>query len=629
MTDPTSVPATLCDAFQRTAAVAPDTVALRTVGATRTVTWRALAEDVRLLAAGLAGLGVRRGDTVALMMTNRVEFFPVDLAAQHLGAIPFSVYNTLPAAQLAHVLRNSGSRVMVCETQYLPVVRESGVAVEHLILVDGDEVPAAGEETRTADDETLTYGDEAKPVEGTLSLETLRAQGRANTSFDFDAAWRAVQPDDVLTLIYTSGTTGPSKGVEITHANLLAQAAGVAQVLDFRFGDRTTSYLPSAHVVDRFTCLYAQAIFGVQVTVVPDIKEIGKALPDCRPTIWCAVPRVWNKIKQAVELGIASEPDAHRRGAVGEALETGLRRTRLLQAGKPVDDELAAAYAEADAGVLSALRSRLGLDQVRWAVTGAAPTPPATLEFFAALGVPICEGWGMSELSCFGAVSPPARARFGSIGTLLPGLEARRAADGELLVRGPSVAKGYRNDPDRTREAFDRDGWFHTGDVIVSDADDYLTIVDRKKDLIINEGGKNISPVTVETALTTAGPLIGTAVAIGDSRPYLTALLVLDAEAAAAFAAGHGLRPDPRSLARNPLLIDALRAAVAEGNSRLARVEQVKRFRVVPAYWDATSDELTATLKLKRQKVAEKYDADIAALYADPIPSDIHEPADR
>ena len=609
MTDPTPMSATLCDAFQRTAAVAPDTVALRTVGATRTVTWRALAEDVRLLAAGLAGLGVRRGDTVALMMTNRVEFFPVDLAAQHLGAIPFSVYNTLPAAQLAHVLRNSGCRVMVCETQYLPVVRESGVDVEHLILVDGDA---------------------AKPTEdSTLSLETLRAQGRANTSFDFDAAWRAVQPDDVLTLIYTSGTTGPSKGVEITHANVLAQAAGVAQVLDFRFGDRTTSYLPSAHVVDRFTCLYAPAIFGVQVTVVPDIKEIGKALPDCRPTIWCAVPRVWNKIKQAVELGIASEPDADRRGAVRGALETGLRRTRLLQAGKPVDDELAAAYATADAGVLSALRSRLGLDQVRWAVTGAAPTPPATLEFFAALGVPIAEGWGMSELSCFGAVSPPAQARFGTIGTLLPGLEARRAADGELLVRGPSVTKGYRNDPDRTRQAFDQDGWFHTGDVIVSDADDYLTIVDRKKDLIINEGGKNISPVTVETALTTASSLIGTAVAIGDSRPYLTALLVLDAEATAAFAAQHGLRPDPRSLARNPLLIDALRAAVAEGNSRLARVEQVKRFRVVPTYWDATSDELTATLKLKRQKVAEKYDADIAALYADPIPSDIHEPADR
>ncbi|WLW57388.1 AMP-binding protein [Streptomyces sp. YU58] len=608
MTDSTPLPATLCGAFQRTAAVAPDTVALRTVGATVTVTWRALAEDVRLLAAGLAGLGVGRGDTVALMMANRVEFFPVDLAAQHLGAVPFSVYNTLPAAQLAHVLRHSGCRVLVCEARYLPVVRESGVAVEHLVLVDGDE---------------------ATPTEGALGLETLRARGRANTSFDFDATWRSVRPDDVLTLIYTSGTTGPSKGVEITHANVLAQAAGVAQVLDFRFGDRTTSYLPSAHVVDRFTCLYAQAIFGVQVTVVPDVKEIAKALPDCRPTIWCAVPRVWNKIKQAVELGIASEPDAARRRAVRDALETGLRRTRLLQAGKPVDDELAAAYATADAGVLSALRSRLGLDQVRWAVTGAAPTPPATLEFFAALGVPICEGWGMSELSCFGAVSPPARARFGTVGTLLPGLEARRAADGELLVRGPSVTKGYRDDPDRTREAFDQDGWFHTGDVIVSDADGYLTLVDRKKDLIINEGGKNISPVTVETALTTASPLIGTAVAIGDSRPYLTALLVLDAEAATAFAAEHGLRPDPRSLARSTVLIDALKAAVAEGNSRLARVEQVKRFRVLPAYWDATSEELTATLKLRRQKVAEKYDADIAALYADPVPSDIHEPTGR
>ncbi|MES5824618.1 AMP-binding protein [Streptomyces sp. RG80] len=268
-------------------------------------------------------------------------------------------------------------------------------------------------------------------------------------------------------------------------------------------------------------------------------------------------------------------------------METGLRRTRLLQAGKPVDDELAASYPGADVGVLSALRSRLGLDQVRWAVTGAAPTPPETLEFFAALGVPICDGWGMSEQSCFGAVSPPAQARFGTIGTLLPGLEARQAADGELLVRGPSVTKDYRNDADRTREAFDREGWFHTGDVIVSDADGYLTVVDRKKVLIISEGGKHISPVTVETAPTTASPLIGTAAVIGDSRPYITALLVLDAEAAAAFAAECGLQRDPRFLARNPLLLDALRAAVAEGNSRLARVEQVKRFRVIPAYWDA------------------------------------------
>ncbi|SER12210.1 Long-chain acyl-CoA synthetase (AMP-forming) [Streptomyces sp. yr375] len=601
-------PASVCEAFQRTAAVDPAAIALRTVAGTRTVTWRELADDVRVLAAGLAALGIRHGDTVALMMANRTEFYPLDLAVQHLGATPFSVYNTLAPAQLAHVLRNSASRMVVCEAKYLDTVLSCGTPVECVVVLDDDEAAANA---------------------GALTLEHIRQQGLADDRFDFEATWRAVQPDDVLTLIYTSGTTGTPKGVEITHANLLAQGAGVAQVLDFRFGDRITSYLPSAHIADRFTGLYALALFGVQVTVVPDIKRIAEALLDCRPTIWVAVPRIWNKLKQALEHTVAEERDEQRRKVVEQAIATGARRSRLTQAGEPVGAELAAAYADADSAVLSGLRERLGLDHVRWAASGAAPTPPATLEFFASLGIAICEGWGMSELSCFVAVSAPAQARFGTVGTLLPGLEGRRADDGEFLVRGPSLMKGYRADPDRTREAVDADGWFHTGDVVVADADGYLTIVDRKKDLIINEAGKNISPVSVETALTTASALIGTAVAIGDNRPYITALLVLDAQAAAAFAAAHALDPDPKALVQSAPLIDALAAAVAVGNGQLSRVEQVKRFRVVPAYWEGDGDELTATMKLKRRKVAEKYAADIAALYADPLADDVRQPVDR
>ncbi|MFJ2556029.1 MULTISPECIES: AMP-binding protein [unclassified Streptomyces] len=611
MADSTAPPASVCQAFQRTAAVGPDAIALRTVGGASTVTWRELAHEVRVLAASLAGLGIRRGDTVALMMSNRTEFYPVDLAVQHLGATPFSVYNTLAPDQLAHVLRNSGSGTVVCEARYLDTVRSCGALVEHIVVVDDN-----------------TSGTDGTGADGTvLTLEALRRRGPADDRFDFEATWRSVRPDDVLTLIYTSGTTGVPKGVEITHANLLAQAAGVTQVLDFRFGDRITSYLPSAHIADRFTGLYALALFGVQITVVPDIGRIAQALLDCRPTIWVSVPRIWNKLRRAVEDGVERDGDETRRRTVVRAIATGTRRTRLIQAGEPVGAELAAAYAAADTAVLSGLRDGLGLEQVRWAVSGAAPTPPATLEFFASLGIAICEGWGMSELSCFVAVSAPARARFGTVGELLPGLEGRRADDGEYLVRGPSLMRGYRDDPDRTREAVDRDGWFHTGDVVVADEDGYLTIVDRKKDLIINEAGKNISPVGVETAIASASSLIGTAVAIGDDRPYITALLVLDAGAAAAFATTHALDPDPRTLVRSAPLIDALATAVAAGNRRLSRVEQVKRFTVVPAYWEGDSDELTATMKLRRRRVAEKYATGIAALYADPPAADVHRPA--
>ncbi|AEK45901.1 acyl-CoA synthetase-related protein [Amycolatopsis mediterranei S699] len=405
-----SAPATLCEAFQRIATVEPDAVAIRTVGATQELSWRKLGEQVRFLAAGLAGLGVRRGDAVALMMANRIEFYPVDLAAQHLGAIPFSVYNTLAASQIGQLLRNSECTVVVCEERFVEIIRESGAPIEHVIVVDGQ-------------------------ADHTLSLNDLCGRGAADTSFDFETAWRAVLPDNVLTLIYTSGTTGKPKGVEITHANVLAQAAGVAQVLDFRFGDRTTSYLPSAHIADRFLCLYAQEIFGTQITVVPDLNTISQALPDCRPTVWGAVPRVWAKLKQAIERSVDADP---RREEIRHALEIGERRSELIQTGRPVDDDLAAEHAEVDATVLSGLRTALGLDQTRWAVCGAAPVAVETVKFFAALGVPICEGWGMSELSCFGAVSAPGTARFGAVGKLLPGLTAQHADDGELLVRGPT-----------------------------------------------------------------------------------------------------------------------------------------------------------------------------------------------
>ncbi|WP_102140961.1 fatty acid--CoA ligase FadD11 [Mycobacterium hubeiense] len=593
-------PATLCEAFQRTAVIDPDAIALRTVGGTQTLTWRDYATQVRHVAAGLAGLGVKRGDTVSLMMTNRIEFYPLDVGAQHLGATSFSVYNTLAPEQLKYVFDNAGTTVVMCEAQFVDRIRASGVPIEHIICVDG--APS-----------------------GTMPMQELLAGGADD--FDFESAWRAVQSDDIVTLIYTSGTTGNPKGVEMTHANLLFETFGVQGVLGIEFGDRITSFLPSAHIADRWGCLYNQQVCGVQVTVVPDPKAIAAALPDVRPTIWGAVPRVWEKLKAAIEFVAANEPDETKRQGLQWGLAVAGKKAAALLAGEPVPDDVAAEWAQADELVLSKLRAKLGLDQIRWAVSGAAPIPKETLGFFAGLGIPISEIWGMSELSCIATVSHPRDARLGAVGKLLPGMEGRIADDGEFLVRGPLVMKGYRKEPQKTAEAIDADGWLHTGDIMEQDADGYLRVIDRKKELIINSAGKNMSPANIENTIKAACPLIGVMAVIGDARPYNTALIVLDAESAQPYAAQRGL-PDasPQTLAADPGLIADIAAGVAKGNAALSRVEQIKRFRVLPTFWEPGGDEITLTMKLKRRPISEKYAAEIEELYADEPGPQVHEP---
>ncbi|WP_280316554.1 fatty acid--CoA ligase FadD11 [Nocardia wallacei] len=563
---------TLCAAFQHNAAQRPDAVALRSPGDADTLTWRQYADQVRAVAAGLSGLGVRRGDTVALMMANRIEFYPLEVGAQHLGATSFSVYNTLPAEQIAHVLTNSGARVVMCEAQYVDRLRASGVPLDHVVCVD--EAPT-----------------------GTISVAELMSSGAPG--FDFDGSWRAVRPDDVATLIYTSGTTGPPKGVETTHANLLFECYAVEEVLGIRFGDTITSYLPSAHIADRLTALYFQLVFGTQITCVDDPSRIGPALADLRPTIWGAVPRVWEKLRAAIGFAVAAEPEPTR-AAIEGALEVGGRYAEHKISGTPVPADLQAEWARADALILSGLRAKLGLDRVRWALSGAAPIPRETLAFFAGLGIPITEIWGMSELTCICSISHPEQARLGTVGTMLPGMTARLADDGELLVRGPLVMKGYRGEPEKTAEAIDPDGWLHTGDIITIDDHGYLTVVDRKKELIINAAGKNMSPAHIENTIKAHCRHIGAIATIGDARPYNTALIVLDPETP-----------------RDPELLTRITQGIAAGNAALSRVEQIKRFRILPTPWEPGGDELTPTMKLKRRVIEEKYAREIEELYAE------------
>jgi long-subunit acyl-CoA synthetase (AMP-forming) len=584
--------ATMCEAFQQTAARYPEHVALRTPGGALTITWEQYASRVRQIAAGLARLGVRRGDTVALMMTSRPEFHLADTAAFHLGAAPFSVYNTLAAEQIRYVLSDAAARVVVLEEQFAARLLEvtGGTAVEHVVCVDGQ-------------------------PDGTTMLADVEAGGDPGSGFE--ACWQAVAPGDLLTLVYTSGTTGPPKGVEITHGQLLAGLTATYPIMSAGPGDRVVSYLPMAHIAERYFSHYGAVFTGVQVAPVADIKALPGALQQVRPTIFGGVPRVWEKLKAGVEAMLAVEPDQDKRQASQEALGAGHQHVRATLAGQ-VPARVAGAYRQADERVLSKIRCALGLDQVRFAWSGAAPIAPEVLEFMLALGIPVAEGWGMSEC-LIGTINPPDAIRIGTVGTAVPGVQLSLAGDGELLVRGPTVMKGYHHDPAKTAEAIDPDGWLHTGDLATIDTDGYVTITGRKKELIINAAGKNISPANIQNAVLAASPLIAHAVAIGDRRPYITALIALDPDAAALFAAQHGVAdPSPGLLADQPAVQTAVAAAVDMANGRLSRVEQIRRYTILPVFWEPGGDEITPTMKLKRAPIAAKYADVIESLYATP-----------
>jgi len=583
---------TLCEAFQRTVAAAPAASALRSSDGAVQLTWRQYADRVRTIAAGLAALGVRHGDTVGLMLTNRPEFHLVDTAALHLGAAPFSIYNTLAPEQISYLFSNAGNKVVVCELQFLEQIRKAqpGTSVEHIVCVDG------------AGDEVITLADlEANPAPG----------------FDFEASWRAVGPDDLLTIIYTSGTTGPPKGVELTHANMLAELDATTGIVPSGHGDIVISYLPDAHVANRWGAHYQSMFTGIEIVTLADLKQMITVLPKIRPTFFGAVPQVWYKLKAGIEAQLAAERSPVKKKLAAWALDVGRRKVKLDAQHARVPLALTVQHRVADALVLGKVRAALGLDRVRIAASGAAAIDPGALEFVLALGIPCCELWGMSELSCAATMNPPDAIRIGTVGTAVKGVDLSLAEDGELLVRGPLVMKGYRNDPERTAETVDADGWLHTGDIATIDDDGYVRIVDRKKELIINAAGKNMSPANIEGAIKVACPLAGSAVAIGDDRPYVVALITLDPDVAAAFAVAHGIADtSPATLAVDPAIRAAVDAGIKAANERLSRVEQIKKFTILPYFWEPGGDEVTPTMKLKRRPISAKYAADIEALYA-------------
>ena len=584
--------ATVAEALRRTAASHPEMVALRTPDDAVTLTWAEVLERVDALAGGLARLGVSRGECVAIMLSNRPEFHIADLATVTLGATPFSIYVTYPADEIEFLITDSGARVAIVEQAFLPVIlqaRQNLPELEHVIVVDGD-APA----------DVLALAD----VEG------------SDPEFDGAAACAQVTGDDLATLIYTSGTTGHPKGVQLTHHAVMFTAQGVRDVIEFPVGARVISWLPAAHIAERMAHHYIPVIYAGNVTCAPNPREVLSYLPGVRPNWFFAVPRIWEKLKAGLETMQTAQPEDQRK-PVQDALAAATERVRLRQQGKPVPAELEAAVAKADEELFSKLREMLGLDQLVAVNVGAAPTPVEVVEFFHAIGIELAELWGMSETCGTGTCNRPGQVKIGSVGPASPGVELKLAEDGEVLCRGEFLMTSYRNQPEKTAEALDADGWLHTGDIGTIDEDGYLTIVDRKKEIIINAAGKNMSPANIEAAIKTSSPLIGQACCIGDGRPYNTALIVLDADFAPMWAAQNGLGDRSlEDLADAPEMVAAVQAGIDVANERLARVEQIKKFTIVRGDWLPGGDELTPTIKLKRKPIAAKYADAIERMYA-------------
>jgi long-subunit acyl-CoA synthetase (AMP-forming) len=584
---------TIAGAFTATVRGVPDRVALRTRGGEEEITWGEYGDRVDRLAHSLKRLGLKRGQTYALMLTNRPEFHIADTAALSLGATPFSLYQTLTPDQIAYQLNDSGAEIVVTEPAFLESVlaaKDQSPQVRHVVVVDGD---ASG---------------------GALAFDEL-LEGEGDPE-EIAAEREVVQPDDLLTLIYTSGTTGPPKGVQLTHHNMMFAVQTFEEVIDFPDGARVVSYLPMAHIAERAVGHYLPIVLAHTVTCCPNPREVIAYLPEVRPTWFFAVPRIWEKLKAGLEAMVASEQDAERKKGMEWALEVGHRKVRAEQSGEQLSEELAAEYEKADEQVLSKIRGQLGLDDLEAVYVGAAPTPLAVLEFFHAIGVPVAELWGLSESTGSGAVNLPDAIKLGSVGKVTPGMELKLGEDGEVLIRGPQIMKGYRNQPEKTADAIDAEGWLHTGDIGELDDDGYLKIVDRKKELIITAGGKNISPANLESKLK-AHPLIGTACVIGDQRPYLTALIVLDPDVAPVWAAEQGVEDASlEALAGNEKLRAEIQSAVDELNSQVSNVEGVKKFTVLGQDWLPGAEELTPTMKLKRKPIGEKYASEIEEMYS-------------
>jgi long-chain acyl-CoA synthetase len=595
---------TICDALASTAERFGDMPAYsdREAGAWQTITWAQTRELALQLAAAFAELGLRPGDKVALMMPNRVEHVLADMGVLHAGGVPVTFYATLAAEQIAFMAGNCDAKIAVIDgaselarwQQVLPQLPSLRKVIVRDAAVCPPDVPY------------LSWQDFA----------ALGAQRLAKDSGPVSRRVAAIKPDDPVTLLYTSGTTGNPKGVIISHANVLYEVeAGRAADLS-RMHVRWVSYLPLAHIAERMFTLYLAICNATHSYFCHDAAtQLVATMGEVKPTAFFGVPRIFEKVMAGIQALLAAEQDEARKAAVAAAMETGLEYVRSCQFGQTTSPELAAKFAAAEEQVLRPIRSLLGLGETEIVVSGAAPLPPEVGAFFGGLGVRIMDVYGMSETTGAFTTNTPGAFRLGTVGRPVPGIEVRIADDGEILTRSPLNTPGYLNLPEQTADLIDAEGWLHTGDIGTIDADGFVRVVDRKKELIITAGGENVSPAAVENLLV-AHPLIGQALAYGDRRPYLVALLTLDGGVAPAWAKARGIeQASLAELAAHEVVRAEVAQAVAEANERLARVQQIKYWELLPVEWTAESEELTPTFKLKRRVVHAKYADVIDALY--------------
>jgi long-chain acyl-CoA synthetase len=586
---------TIASRWLDTAEAHPDLVALRAKDGDGWVelTYAEVADRVARTAAGLGALGVGPGDRVVMMMRNIPEFHIVDLAVMICGATPISIYNSSAPDQIAYLAGHSGARVAIVEdmgfAERFNAVRDQLDGLDHLVLLSDPE-GLAGDDIVPGS--TVTDGHEP---------------------LDLRAAATEITPDMLATVIYTSGTTGPPKGVMITHRNVVWTAQGYLDLLSIDpAGFRAVSYLPMAHIAERMSSHYLACISGFEVTTCPDPSLIGTYAREVHPETMFGVPRVWEKIHAGVQAALSADPEAKTRfdEAVAAAEPIVERRT----AGTATEED-EATWAFLDDAAFRNVRALVGLDAVQYAITGAAPIPPELIRWYRAIGVPMSEIYGLSETT--GPMTwDPFAVRVGTVGRAFPGVEVFLADDGEVLCRGGNVFAGYLDDPAKTADALDADGTFHSGDIGEIDDAGYLRIVDRKKELIITAGGKNISPANLEAALKTI-PAVGQACTVGDQRPFVSALVVLDPEVAPGWFAERGIEAGSLAeLADDTRAHDELQRSVDDVMTRFSNVERVKKVTVLGDEWLPDGDELTPTSKLKRRSILAKYADRIDALYA-------------
>ncbi|MFC9266143.1 AMP-dependent synthetase/ligase [Streptomyces hydrogenans] len=559
-----------------------------------TFSWAGIHEHTRSLAAGYRALGVGRGDHVLLMMSNRSEHWLTDLALVRLGAVPVSVYGTAAPEQITHIARNCRARLAVVEgadrtAVWERLLTDPDTPLERLVVAEpgeeGDHVPYA-------------------------------ALLREPVPEGFDTALDTARPEDPLTVVYTSGTSGEPKGVVLTHRQVMSNALALDAVVELPPHVEHICYLPFAHIAERMLGIYLPCHRASHVYLCADPTGVAAVVRKVRPAQFFGVPRIWEKLSAAVRGLLSLMPD-DQRAVIDDAFEVAREHVAHRERGETPSAKLEERYARVREDVLLPMLAAAGLDRVTWSASASAPMSVDVVRFWAGFGIVIMDAWGMTETTGVATSnSPRAGFRLGSVGRPVESVEVRVAEDGEILVRGASVCSGYLQHDGSVRSVLDADGWLATGDIGRMDDDGYLWLTDRKKEMIITSTGKNVSPALVENALKTH-PLIGQALVHGDNRSYLVALLVLDAEAAPAWATAHGISTDggPAALAAHPEIRAEVERGVAAANARLSRSEQVKRYELLTEEWGPATGELTPSLKMRRRIIRERYADSLSGLY--------------